>query len=119
MSNLEELIVKMDGVAMLIEDRQSKEKHVISVAVIENRRKLLKRRVKELLNKFGGIIMFSCFEICYKHEFKEEVNYYYYGLTDLEDLCEFLKDILVVRVANLIGTKAITAVDGPSYLRFI
>ncbi|GKB36532.1 endonuclease [Tanacetum coccineum] len=51
------------------------------------RREYLKHDVIKLLKKYSGEMVFSGFEYCYKHEFKGEVNYDYYGLTNLEDLC--------------------------------
>ncbi|PWA63446.1 SKP1/BTB/POZ domain-containing protein [Artemisia annua] len=43
----------------------------------------------------------------YKDQFRENLDYDFYGLTDLDHLCEVLKDILVVEVANPSGENVI------------
>ena len=81
----------------------------MSARMVEIRQKvLLKDRVKKLLDRCSGEIAFDSFEVSYKDQFTWEFNYGYFALTDLDHLCEVLKDILVVEV-NPSGEKVIKA----------
>ncbi|PWA13710.1 hypothetical protein CTI12_AA631220 [Artemisia annua] len=111
-SNIEDLVVKMGNMVLWCEKRESKEKSVMSAIMVECRRKIfLKHEVKKLLNRHRGEIVFNSFEDLYEDEFQEKLDYDYYGLTNLKHLCEILKDILVVGVANPSGEKVIKGVN--------
>ncbi|PWA93148.1 hypothetical protein CTI12_AA074280 [Artemisia annua] len=111
-SNIEDLVLKMGSMVLWCEKRESKEKYVMSASVVELRRMFfLRHDVQKLLNMHRGEIMFNSFEDLYKDHFQVKLNYVYYGLTNLKHLCEILKDILVVVVANPSGEKVIKGVN--------
>ncbi|PWA83757.1 hypothetical protein CTI12_AA164790 [Artemisia annua] len=111
-SNSEELLDKMGDMVLWWEDRESKEKYVMCARLVELRRRLfLRHEVKQLLNRHRGEIEFNSFEDSYKDQFRENLDYDFYGLTDLDHLCEVLKDILVVEVANPSGENVIKVVN--------
>ncbi|GJZ44333.1 endonuclease [Tanacetum coccineum] len=109
-NNIAELLVKMSdqGMVLLSVAPETKEKYVISVGMIERRQNFLKLYVQELLDTHSGEIKFSSFEDLYKDKFKVKLMYDHYSLTDLDHLCDVLKDILVV--GNSSGEKVIKAV---------
>ena len=112
--DIKQLVVEMvkKGMALYFKGRESKEKHVMSARMVEIRQKVfLKNNVEKLLNMYGGKIAFESFEDLYKDQFKLHIEYDYYALTDLDHLCQVLKDILVVEVANPSGAKVIKAVE--------
>ncbi|GJV67108.1 nicalin-1-like protein, partial [Tanacetum coccineum] len=94
----------------VFEERESNGKYVMPAVMVEIRRDLLKHFVQKLLDRHDGKIMFNNFEDLYKDRFKMKLNYRFYGLSDLENLCEILKDILVVVVGEPSGEKVINAV---------
>ncbi|PWA91271.1 hypothetical protein CTI12_AA090550 [Artemisia annua] len=107
-SNIKKLLDNMAGKNMVVlyENRESKEEYVMSARMAEFRRKhVLKPHVQKLIYAHHGEILFSSFDDSYKDQFNLNLNYHYYGLTGLEDLCVILKDILVVRVLNRSGAK--------------
>ncbi|GJV49912.1 hypothetical protein Tco_1440124 [Tanacetum coccineum] len=97
-NNIAELLVKMSdqGMVLLSVAPETKEKYVISVGLIERRQKFLKLYVQELLDTHSGEIKFSSFEDLYKDKFKVKLMYDHFSLTDLDHLCDVLKDIPVV-----------------------
>jgi hypothetical protein len=107
-SNIQDLLDNMGNMGMVVffEKRESKEKYLMAACTAKFRREiLLKPEVQELLNRQHGEIFFSSFENLYKDLFKENLDYHFYGLSGLEDLCKNLKDILVVREVNCSGAK--------------
>ncbi|PWA61322.1 basic-leucine zipper domain, Transcription factor TGA like domain protein [Artemisia annua] len=104
--DIQGLLKMMGNMVLRFQPRGSKEEHVMSTSIVEGRLRLyLKPEVKKLLNKHPGGIKFSSFEDSYKNQFKQEFRYDYYALTDLDHLCQVLKDILVVEVASPSGEK--------------
>ncbi|PWA61381.1 hypothetical protein CTI12_AA373630 [Artemisia annua] len=105
------------GMALYFKGRESKEKCLISARMVEIRQKVfLKNEVEKLLNRHGGKIEFESFEDLYKDQFEfkdqfKSFDYDFFALTDLDHLCQVLKDILVVEVANPSGAKVIKAVE--------
>ncbi|PWA96510.1 hypothetical protein CTI12_AA037920 [Artemisia annua] len=109
-TSIEELLVKMGDRVHWREHRESKVKYVMSASVVEVRRRLyLKPDVQTLLNSHHGEIKFGIFEDVYWDQFKRIFHYGFYGLTDLDHLCEALKDILEVELDRS-GEKVIKAV---------
>ncbi|PWA90710.1 endonuclease or glycosyl hydrolase [Artemisia annua] len=110
-SDLDELLVKTGDMVVLVEDRESKEKYVMCARLLQLRREVLKIRLKSLLSRYFGMILFSCFEELYESLYKYKLDYVMYGLIDLEELCEVLSDILVVEVNPGGKAKLIKAVQ--------
>ncbi|GJX35348.1 calcium-transporting ATPase 2, plasma membrane-type-like protein [Tanacetum coccineum] len=103
--NIEELLDQMGD-----KEQESNGKYVMPVPMVEIRQNLfLKHDVQELLDRHHGEIAFNSFKHLYEDHFKMKLDYLYYGLTNLENLCEILKDILVVREAKHSGAKVINA----------
>ncbi|GJY83466.1 endonuclease [Tanacetum coccineum] len=104
--NIEELLDHMSDPVVVFEEQESNGKYVMPVRMVEIRQNLfLKHNVQELLDRNNREIPFNSFEDLYEDHFKMKLDYRYYGLTNLENLCEILKDILVVRAKHL-GAKA-------------
>ncbi|PWA44599.1 endonuclease or glycosyl hydrolase [Artemisia annua] len=110
-SDLDELLVKTGDMVVLVEDRESKEKYVMCARLLQLRREVLKIRLKRLLSRYFGMILFSCFEELYESLYKYKLDYVMYGLNDLEELCEVLSDLLVVEVNPGGKAKLIKAVQ--------
>lgn len=110
-NDIQELLDKMGDMVHYYKARETKETRVISARIAKIRRSVyLKPEVTKLLKMHPGGIKFSSFEDSYKNLFKRKFNYDYYGLNDLDDLCQVLDDILVVEVANPSEEKLIKAV---------
>ncbi|GJY75208.1 endonuclease [Tanacetum coccineum] len=55
----------------------------------------------------------------YEDKYKVKLNYHHYGLTNLDDLCEVFKDMLVVEVPDpTTGVKIVATVIRPGYFWF-
>ncbi|GJU04318.1 endonuclease [Tanacetum coccineum] len=93
--NLEELLGKMAEVAVLIEDK-NKVKYVLSAPVLKRRRGFLKHEVSSQLSRYSNRIMINYFDELYKDHFTIEMDYHYYGVSNLEELCKLLSRMLVV-----------------------
>ena len=97
-------------------ERKREEEYVMSAPVANFRRQIyLKPNVEKLLYTHGGKIEFDSFENSYEDQFKDELFYGYYGLTDLDHLCQIFENILVVVEEK--GKKVIKAVKGMYNLR--
>ncbi|PWA50190.1 hypothetical protein CTI12_AA475500 [Artemisia annua] len=100
------------GLLLYFKGPECEETYVMSARAVAVRRIIyLKNDVEELLNRHGGKIAFKSFEVLYKRQFHFPINYEFYALTDLDHLCQVLKDILVVEVANPSGAKVIKALE--------
>jgi hypothetical protein len=107
-----QLLHEMGERVVLFEKREWEEEYVMSAPVAKNRREIcLKPNVVKLLCTHGGKIEFDSFENSYEDQFKDELFYGYYGLTDLDHLCQIFENILVV-VVDEKGKKVIKAVKG-------
>ncbi|PWA70012.1 endonuclease or glycosyl hydrolase [Artemisia annua] len=107
-NNIKELVEKMrdKGMVLLFEEPESKKFHVMSARMVQVRRNVsLKPNVQELLDMNSGVIEFTSFEDLYERQFKVKLNYFQYGLTNLNHLCKVLKDILMVEEADPTGAK--------------
>ncbi|PWA35008.1 hypothetical protein CTI12_AA613340 [Artemisia annua] len=111
-NNNKELVEKMRCKGMVVFVKGSdEEEHVMTARMVELRQNVfLKLNVQKLLRRHSGEIKFESFEVSYEKQFKVKLNYLWYGLTDLDDLCKVLKDILVVEEANPSRVKVIKAV---------
>ncbi|PWA93541.1 hypothetical protein CTI12_AA057060 [Artemisia annua] len=108
--NLNELVDKMGKMVVKFQNLESKKEYVMSAPLVETRRNVyLKRDVQELFNRHCGEIKFDSFEDFYKEHVGYELDYHFYGLTDLDRLCEVLKDNLEVELDRS-GEKVIKAV---------
>jgi hypothetical protein len=108
---VKELVEKMCYKGMVVLVKGSEGEHVMSARMVEIRQNVfLKHNVKKLLRRHFGEIKFKSFKDLYDEQFKVNLNYLWYGLTDLDDLCKVLKDILVVEEANPSRVKVIKAV---------
>ncbi|GJZ98732.1 calcium-transporting ATPase 2, plasma membrane-type-like protein [Tanacetum coccineum] len=120
-NNIVELLEKLADKKMvvLIDEPEMKEKFVLSARMVEIRQKVfLKLNVQEFLDGHGGQIFFNSFEDLYEDKYKVKLNYHHYGLTNLDDLCEVFKDMLVVEVPDpTTGVKVIKDVKGYYNLR--
>lgn len=90
-TDAEGLCHKIPDVAML-----TSTKRVMYAPVVKDRRKRLEGNVVKLLEAYG-MMLFDYFERYYKEMFRRSIIYEYYGLTDLDHLCEVFKDNLEVR----------------------
>ena len=110
-----QLLHEMGERAVVFVEREWEEEYVMSALVAKNRREIyLKPNVEILLCSHGGKIEFDSFENSYEDQFKDELFYGYYGLTDLDHLCQIFENILVVEEK---GKKVINAVKGMYNLR--
>ena len=110
-----QLLHEMGERVVLFVERESDEEYVMSAPVANFRRQIyLKPNVEKLLYAHGGKIEFDSFENSYEDQFKGELFYGYYGLTDLDHLCQIFENILVVEEK---GKKVIKAVKGMYNLR--
>ncbi|GKB79933.1 endonuclease [Tanacetum coccineum] len=98
--DIEELLGEMrnKGIVLFYENPESKKTYVMFVRHVGYSRKLLKRNVQELLDKYDGEIPLSSFEGIYEDKFMVKLNYYLCGLKDFDHLCKVLS--LVVDLAN-------------------
>ncbi|GJZ51305.1 endonuclease [Tanacetum coccineum] len=114
--NIDELLERMGDMVVVFEERESNGKYVMPALMVQIRRNQLKHYVQKLLDSHDGKIVFNNFEDLYKDRFKLELEYRFYALSDLDNLCEILKDILVVGVAEPSGEKVINAVKWATML---
>ena len=109
------LLHEMGERAVVFVEREWEEEYVMSALVAKNRREIyLKPNVEILLFTHGGKIEFDSFENSYEDQFKDELFFGYYGLTDLDHLCQIFENIVVVEEK---GKKVIKAVKGMYNLR--
>ncbi|GJX81256.1 hypothetical protein Tco_0329405 [Tanacetum coccineum] len=92
-------VMRQKDMVLLYEDTERNNTYVMSARMVENRRKILKSNVHELLDKHGGAIRLSSFEDIYKKKFEVKWDSHRCCLNDFDHLCSVLN--LVVEGENL------------------